>query len=317
MSSLQTAALAQAIDWMVLMRSGSAKEGDVAAFEAWRSSAPEHQAAYEQVARALGRLEPLKARGVPAKQAHRLLQRNSRRAALRAAMGIAGMTAGAGILGWQVSREAGMWADESTSLAQRRQLTPPEQAALWLDARTQIDRSVDAQGQIVTLHRGRVLADNTTSRLPLLLRTCCVSAFVPQGQGRFVMHDRGDQGVRVSTLQGSVSIAPQNQRPLLVPAGMRAVLAQNEPARLEPSRGDEELWTRGLMALNDEPLGELVDALRAYRGGVIRVSPEAARLRISGVFSLDDTDRTLRALDETQPLRVSVVARYWVSIERV
>jgi transmembrane sensor len=55
--------------------------------------------------------------------------------------------------------------------------------------------------------------------------------------------------------------------------------------------------------------------LRDYRPGVLRVEPRAAQIRISGVFSLDDTERTLRVLAETQPVRVNTRTPYWVTIE--
>ena len=46
------------------------------------------------------------------------------------------------------------------------------------------------------------------------------------------------------------------------------------------------------------------DRLRAYQPGVIRLSPQAAALRVFGVFPLDAPDAALRALGETLPIRV-------------
>jgi transmembrane sensor len=57
-----------------------------------------------------------------------------------------------------------------------------------------------------------------------------------------------------------------------------------------------------------------VAALQPYRTGVLRIDPKAAQIRVSGVFSLDDTDGTLRALAQTQPVRVLERTSYWVTI---
>jgi transmembrane sensor len=71
-----------------------------------------------------------------------------------------------------------------------------------------------------------------------------------------------------------------------------------------------------MLEAHDLPLGEVVQALRAYRAGFIRVAPRAAALHVYGTFSLDDTDRALAALAETLPIAVNVYQRGWlVTIE--
>lgn len=312
MNATRADELGEAIHWMIRLREAPPSADALAAYEQWRTSSPERDAACARVTRALARLEPLQRRGVRAQQAHRVMQRSSRRSALRATLGLAGMGVGAGVLSWQVSEHAGWWADESTTLAQRMQVSLPQQASLWLDARTQVDTESTAGEQVVTLRRGQVLVDATASALPVVLRGQHGTALAQRG--RFVAKDRGALGLRVTALEGPLLVTPRESPAVQLQPGTRALLSRGQAPQLDRARGTEDLWTRGLIALHDEPLSELVDALRAYRGGVIRLDPQAARLRISGVFSLDDTDRTLRALDETRPLRVSIVARYWVSI---
>ena len=70
---------------------------------------------------------------------------------------------------------------------------------------------------------------------------------------------------------------------------------------------------RKTIELHDEPLSSLIDALRPYQTGVLRISPEAARLRVFGVFALDNTAHTLSALAQTLPLKVT---RYgpWLTV---
>jgi transmembrane sensor len=54
----------------------------------------------------------------------------------------------------------------------------------------------------------------------------------------------------------------------------------------------------------DESLEQVVDALRPYHRGFLRVAPQVRGLRVQGVFPIDDPDRTLNALAETLPIRV-------------
>ncbi|MDT4829116.1 hypothetical protein FQZ97_625300 [compost metagenome] len=49
----------------------------------------------------------------------------------------------------------------------------------------------------------------------------------------------------------------------------------------------------------------MVEALRPYHRGLIRVAPAVRPLRVQGVYPLDDPERALTALAETLPIRVS------------
>jgi transmembrane sensor len=70
-----------------------------------------------------------------------------------------------------------------------------------------------------------------------------------------------------------------------------------------------------LGAGHGQPLSEVVQALRPYRHGFIRISPAAARLQVLGAFPLDDSDRVLDALEQTLPIRVTRHGGWLVSIE--
>ncbi len=65
----------------------------------------------------------------------------------------------------------------------------------------------------------------------------------------------------------------------------------------------------------DDPLEHVVDALRPYSRGFVRVAPEVRDLRVQGVFPLNDPDRVFTALAETLPIRVD---RYspWLTLIR-
>jgi transmembrane sensor len=304
--------LAKAIEWMVLLRSGEASAADQAAFEAWRASDPRHDEASRRMASLLAPVRQLKQSGVSSKVMGRAVSRASRRAALRSAFMVAGVSATAGLLGWQVVRRSDFTADESTGIAQRRESPLPQGGSLVLDARTAVDFSADAgAGSIVTLRRGRMLADTTLQAAALVVRT-------PEGSlqasgARFVAQAL-EARTKLTVIGGQVTASLASGDRVQVATGQQLLLHAGARPEILPARGTEDLWTRGIVVMNNEPLGELVAVLQNYRPGLLRVDDEAARIKVSGVFSLDDTDSTLRALARTQPVRISERTKYWVTI---
>ncbi|MET0609860.1 MAG: iron dicitrate transport regulator FecR, partial [Pseudomonas caspiana] len=55
--------------------------------------------------------------------------------------------------------------------------------------------------------------------------------------------------------------------------------------------------------------------LGRYRPGMLRCHSAVAELKVSGAFSLRDTDASLRLLNDTLPISVSNMTRYWVTVE--
>ncbi|HET7862955.1 MAG TPA: FecR domain-containing protein [Burkholderiaceae bacterium] len=313
-------ALSMAVEWMVLLRSGQVGQRERAGFEAWRTESAANQAAYERITRALGSFETLREQGVSGAIAHQSVQGLSRRSVMRATLSVAGLGAGmgAGLLGWQVAADQGLLADQHTGFARRQEESLPDGSTLLMDARTAVDVAFDRGQRTLTLRHGRVLVTATAAgaRTPLSVQTPLGQ--VSTGGAQFVVQQRRDADLlQVTTLTGQVAVATPSGARLEVPSGHRASVPANRPATVAAARGNETLWTRGLIAMDNQPLGELVEALRDYRPGMLRVDPRAAQMRVSGVFSLDDTERTLRALGETQPVRVNRHTPYWVTIESV
>ena len=67
-----------------------------------------------------------------------------------------------------------------------------------------------------------------------------------------------------------------------------------------------------MLEAHDQPLGEVIESLRAYRRGLIRISERAAAIRLYGSYALADTDRVLALLAQTLPVRVQVYRGGWL-----
>jgi transmembrane sensor len=84
-----------------------------------------------------------------------------------------------------------------------------------------------------------------------------------------------------------------------------------------PNRADllvSQAWLRGVLPADRLRLDALVAELSRYRPGVLRCHEQVSGLRLTGSFSLDDTDAALTLVARTLPVRIERMTRYWVSI---
>ncbi|WP_027015621.1 FecR domain-containing protein [Comamonas composti] len=303
-----------ALDWLVTLNSGSVTEAERAGFEAWLAR-PGHRAAWESLAGPLTQaLGPARAAAGRSRSASALgealvraeTQVRARRRLLRGALALGGITTGAALL--TAERHVPLTqlaADLRTPTGERRSFTLPDGSLLTLSARSAADIDFSASQRCIILRQGALIAEAAPASehqgRPFIVRT--THGQVRALGTRFVV-SKNESSSYVGMLEHRSEVTAAN--------GERMRLDQDQAIRFGP-RGMEaddarplaaSAWRRGLLQVNDRPLGEVVDALRAYRKGWIQISPRAAALRVYGSYSLDDTERALAALAETLPIEV-------------
>lgn len=228
-------ALAEAAEWTALLRSGTASPEDLAAFETWRSSSREHEAAAATLARMLAPLDRLREQGIGKTLREETLLRARRRQSRRSFVLSVGAGIGVGVVGWNAARDMGLTADRHTGLAQRSQAPLPDGSTLWMDARTSADIAFDAGHRSVVLRQGRVLAEAKAGGAPFTVQGP-QSTLQTQG-GKFVIQTNGQQMLMVA-LQGTAAVAPVSGAALSLEAGQRVTLGEGAPAgALDPRAG--------------------------------------------------------------------------------
>ncbi|MFG0853574.1 FecR domain-containing protein [Pseudomonas sp. FYR_2] len=297
-------AVCAAARWLALLDSGDASETDLLRLAQWRASSSLHEDVWQKASLLRQRFTAL-----PGTLAMATLDRPDagRRALLKQALGIAALLPTA----WLVSRELPLdaWtADMHTSVGERRQVLLSDGTSVQLNTDSAVD--IDLGARRLTLLRGEV-AIKVPANLSLTLQ-------VPYGQvvlgGGEVCLRLIDQACRVSIVEGVASLQPLRGPAQVLQAGQQANL---HVAGFGPVTGLDEWrlgWREGVLRLDDRPLGELLHELRRYRPGVLRWAPELERLRVTGTFRLDDTDRVLALLAASLPLQVRTRTRYWVSL---
>lgn len=298
-------AMAAAIDWMVLLQSGRASADAPARLQHWLDAAPLHRQAWDELQQVQHRFERL--RNVAAQhpgqtqQARALLLRPTRRTALRSLAVLA--VTGAGAAAWADRqfplRELG--ADLRTATGQRRRFALDDGSSVVLDARSAVDVVFDSTRRQLWLRGGRVLLEAAANPRTLVLHGLCARVTLLRGS---VMLERDDEGSTLSVLGDHALLHGQDGSRLHVQTGFSARATAHGLTASGPHPAQVTDWVRGQVSLDNAPLSALIARLRPYRPGFLRVSEAAAALHVQGVFALDDSDRTLRALAETLPLTV-------------
>lgn len=309
----------QAIDWMVRLRAGKPDAALQERFNAWLAMDPEHAQAWATLQERLGgSFNTVRAldRRVPgqAGEARQLLLQphGSRRDALRVIAGL-GLLGGGLWLGARSPLGDSLLADLHTGRGQRQDFNLADGSRLSLNADSAVDLQFDEQQRLVILRHGELVIEVAADpRRPLRVRTA-------QGEiralgTRFLVAQEQDAS-RVVVLQHSVQARLFDGTTLDLQAGQSALLSARQISAVAGDQRHRADWLSGRLNVLDEPLEQVVEALRPYSRGFVRIAPEVRHLRVQGVFPLDDPDRTFTALAETLPIRVD---RYspWLTLIR-
>lgn len=307
------AAVEAAVDWMVLLSSGEAAEADRARFEAWFQADPRHAAAWEMVAGAVKTtFAPLSDGASVQAAGAALLAPVSRRRALRNALMLALAAGGLAALADRQTPLRTLAADLRTGTGERHTYPLPDGSEVTLNARSAVDLAFDGRARVLRLRAGavyvRVAAD---AARPFIVAS-------PDGEvqalGTVFGVARDEQGSVACVIEHSVEVRAAGQRRVLV-AGEGARFGAGGIDAPDAALAETAAWHDGMLVVRDQPLGAVVAALRPYRRGFLRISPEAARLRVLGAFPLDDTDRVLESLRQTLPIEVGGLGGWLVSID--
>jgi transmembrane sensor len=303
----------EAAQWMALLQSGDVSLGERAAFEAWRTADPRHQQIIEQMGGGLNLLRNPNLRAVPRNSLlHSLNAPSSRRRFISGSLSVLGVAVLAGLLG----RRCG-WLPEagelSTGTGERRDFALQDGSALTLNARSRVVPLFDSTQRLLALRSGELLVDvaKDPSR-PFVVET---EHGRIRALGTKLLVQHNDDSTRLVMLHSQVEVVTASGARQVVEAGESLLFNDLGILSLQRSNGHESAWTQGRLEIRDRPLSEVIDSLRRYRRGIVHVSAEVADLRLSGLYPLDDSDRTLQLLERSLPIRILWHNPYWISIE--
>ena len=293
-----------AAQWLALLESGAATEGDHAALQHWRDSHPQHEQTWQKAQSLRQRFSDL-----PHALAMASLDRPQpgRRAVLKRALGLAALVPSAWLISRQLPIEA--WrADLHTATGERKRMPLADGGTLQLNTATAVD--VDLAQRRITLVDGE-LALTVPGAAALTVHTRYGELKV---SGADVCVRQLAAGCWVSVLKGSVQVRDLNGQMATLQAGQQASLNASGLGAWIAFDVSQLGWREGVLTAQNQPLGEFLRELERYRPGVLRWEPSLETLRVTGSFRLDDTDRILALLASTLALEVHARTRYWVTL---
>ncbi|WMD23594.1 FecR domain-containing protein [Achromobacter seleniivolatilans] len=299
----------QAIAWWAKLQSGLADAHDRESCNAWLAQDAAHRQAWERL-HTIGR----DARRVPAALAHAALNAPASRSRRSALLGLLAVT-GAGLSGWAGYRHT-PWqrlvADLSTGVGERRTVTLADGLNITLNSDSAVRLHLDGNTRGIDLLRGEMLVQTEPRPDIAALRVDTGYGELRAERARFDLR-RTDTGSRVGVYEGSVALL-RNGELTHAAAGERVAFADQGAVRRNASDPDRLAWVDGMVVAKDWRLDYFAEYLARQRVGVIRVDPNVAELRLSGVFPLDDAERALKALEPALPIVVTRHTQYWLQV---
>ncbi|AUG09558.1 FecR domain-containing protein [Pseudomonas sp. S09G 359] len=301
-----------ATQWYVLLRSGQATAADWQRYHQWRAADPRHDALCQQLENRLGVFQVPQAQGVSGKVLQQALDApSSRRQVLQVALAGAGVAVGAALLA-KPAGLADLTADIRTGTGERRTVMLDDGSELLLNAQSAADIQFDPQRRLVRLREGELLAKVASDRIrPFLIQTD--QARLRAHGERFLVRERAGQG-QVVALNGAVEIDGQNGERLQLAAGHEVHYDRAGFGLVQASSSGATAWVDGFLQVRDRPLAEVIDALRPYHNGVLRLDPAVAGLRVSGLYRLDNPQQILDTLARTLPIHITRRTGLWVTV---
>ncbi|OZI51224.1 FecR domain-containing protein [Bordetella genomosp. 4] len=310
-----------AADWLTLLMSGEAGDEQQRQWRQWRQAHVDHEAAWQHVESVTGRMKSLE--GAPAYAALSSYGASSRpsSAARRRTTRMllwGGLATGVGLLASRTSTWQASVADYRSSTGEQRDFTLEDGTRLTLNTDSAVNLRFDANQRRILLVAGEIMittrhGPGQADPRPLLVTTA--EGSIRSLGTRFTVRQRSGR-TDVAVLESAVEISPwaDSGGARLLHAGQQTQFSRN--AVDAPHSIDEraDAWARGQLVADEQRLDDFLAELDRYRPGMLRVDPQIAGLRLSGVFPLANTDRILATLPSVLPVRVQWRTRFWATV---
>lgn len=299
-----------AVDWLLRLEAAGEDPGVHQAFDTWLHASPQHAEAWQRVGSLLQQpiadLQRVEAHSPgqlrAASKALMTPDSPSRRSVLRSGLALLVFGASGAAIVDRNQPLNGLWADLRTGTGERRTFALADGSRLSLNARSSVDIQFTAQRRVVRLREGQVFADVAAdANRPFVITTAEGEV---QALGTQFLVSQESAGSLASVQLHSVQITTAGGSQRRIEAGQAAWFNAGAVRPVALSVAGRVDWRDGRVDIRDEPLGLLIDALRPYGRGVLRISPQAAALRVYGVYPLDNAEQTLQSLAQTFPLRI-------------
>ncbi len=304
-----TALSDEAIEWVVLLHSGTAGAADREGYAQWRVRSPAHEEAACEAEALLGDVGRTQAAdeyrltgtalGPPA------YRERARRFGRRAFVGSAVAAGAAWIAGPAlVAGVTALLATYHTGVGERRRLRLPDGSTVWLNTASALSVHFGVGSRRITLHAGEALFDVAKDRARLFIVHAGQGA--AEAVGTVYAVRREGAATRVTVQEGIVAVR-DGESVQRVMAGQGVRYRDGMISAPDSVETDEAFsWVRGKLIFNRRPLEQVTAELERYRHGrILILGEELRKMDVTGVFDLDDNEALLAALGSATGARVT------------
>lgn len=302
-ASLRTAAA----DWVQRLRSPDSGEADWRAFEGWLQDAPDSRAAFDEAMGIWLSLDrgPRLVTSTPARVS-RPAQPQYAAPAAWAGGALAASLALAVLVAPMLIPAPVTQTTYATAKAERRSVVLADGTRVDLGGGSRLTVRMSRLRREVDMGEGEV-AFNVVhdAGRPFVVRAA--DRRIEDLGTEFDVRNRRDQ-LAVTVRRGSVQVAPPAGGPgeavsLAVGQRLRHVVGAGDSSVERVVADDAFAWRQGRLIYRDQPLQAVVDDLNQYFPVPIRIDgPGGAKLRFSGVLTIDSEAATVRRLSMLLPL---------------
>ena len=337
-------AMQEAIEWLVLLRSGEIEETDTHAFAEWLSQDAAH-------AQAFAKAEDLLNDAAVAAQSSKVVTQDSnvvfrnrsnltseldkpsprlpmlshyRWLSLPMSLAVIWLVAVVLFLPAQSHWLGDFFSDYRTRTGELRNIQLSDGSRVLLDTNTAISVNYDHALRQITLHHGQaqfIVAKDSQRPFQVASGDLTIRAL---GTIFEIYHPgSGEQTVTVREHAVTATLndksAQSQAMPVEVKTGQR--LSYDDQSHTMHTEivnlAQAGAWRQSKLFINDRPLTVLVDQLNRYRTGRIYIAdPELKKLRITGAFSLAHPDDTLDKVSKALGLQETQFGPWWVVLHR-
>lgn len=216
--------------------------------------------------------------------------------------------------------------DHYTNIGEIRELQLADGSSILLNANTAISVHYSATHRLVNLHHGQArFTVKADSLRPFVVNSGHIST---QAMGtQFDIFYRNEKDIRITVQEHAVLTQmlehnSQNSDPLervFIEAGQQLqVVSKNQlPTPVNIPLEHTTAWQQGRLIINDQALSEVLEELQRYHDKRIFVSPDDINeLHISGVFHLDDMNNIIHSLCQALELQSTQLTPWWILLHR-
>ena len=310
--SVTTDSIQQAAsDWFARLQ-GDAGLEDWTAFQAWLEADPAHAAAYDEVEALWIEMEDLPAGEIPAAVAPEVVAGNvlpftprpkpPARRWVWAGLATAAAAAAAVVLAVLPQLSRSTFTDYATQRGETREVALADGTRLTLGGATTLRVRLTHAERDVTLVDGEASFDVAhLENRPFVVAVAGREIRVLGTEFNILSHDNR---LAVTVRRGLVSVSGGQQGAVRLAKGQQLVQSPGQATSLVRTTDPNAAfaWKSGKLVYRDASLAEVVADLNRYVATPIRVDPNAASVKVSGVLLVDEEAAMIRRLELFAPI---------------